>query len=43
MFYDAVRLGVFVSEHRRALEDSEGEDVPLDPEAQDFWEDHYEI
>lgn len=36
-------LNSFVDEHRKELEQCEGEDVPLDPDGQDFWEYHYEI
>jgi hypothetical protein len=36
-------LGAFISDHRRALEASEGEETPLDPEAQDFWEYHCDL
>ena len=36
-------LGEFVSENKNRLESSEGEDVPLSPSAQDFWEYHYEV
>ena len=38
-----LELGSFVSEHRSALERSEDEDTPLDPDAQDFWEYHYDL
>jgi hypothetical protein len=36
-------LDAFISEHRRALEACEGEEVPLDPGDQDFWEYHYDL
>jgi hypothetical protein len=36
-------LETFTDEHRRALEVSEGEEVPLEPDAQDFWEHHYDL
>jgi hypothetical protein len=36
-------LSEFIREHHQALEISEGDEVPLDPEAQDFWEYHYDL
>jgi hypothetical protein len=36
-------LEEFISENRQALEKSEGNEVPLDASAQDFWEYHYEL
>jgi hypothetical protein len=33
----------FVSEHHDALAETEGEDVPMNPEDQDFWEHHYKL
>lgn len=36
-------LGAFIHENRRALDVSKGDEVPLDPDSQDFWEYHYDL
>jgi TIR domain len=36
-------LDSFISEHKKALQASVGDEIPLEPDAQDFWEYHYDI
>jgi hypothetical protein len=36
-------LDRFIAEHEEALQASEGDDFPLEPDAQDFWEYHYGV
>jgi hypothetical protein len=36
-------LDAFISEYIDELQESEEEDVPLEADAQDFWEYHYDV